>query len=234
MKKFLTARWRDLIMANYEVAPALLEEFVPPGTRLDLHEGKCFVSLVAFMFLDTRVQGFLIPFHINFEEVNLRFYVRRETADETRRGVTFIKEIVPRTAIAVVARLFYGEPYEAWQMSRRKSEDGSELSYAWWRGDSKNEVTAGLGASTGVPADGSHEEFITEHYWGYTKRGATRTDEYRVEHPKWEIFSVEDFEIEVDFGRLYGERFAHLTGTRPFSIFVAAGSEVAVYKGQTI
>ena len=73
MKKFLTAKWHDLIMANYEVDPSLLEPRLPAGTSIDLNEGKCFVSLVGFMFLDTRVLDFLVQFHVNFEEVNLRF-----------------------------------------------------------------------------------------------------------------------------------------------------------------
>src|SRR6185295_14844973 len=129
MKKFLTAKWHDLIMANYEVDPSLLAGLVPAGTELDLHEGRCFVSLVGFMFLDTRVLGFLVPFHVNFEEVNLRFYVRRETEDEVRRGVVFIKEIVPRLAIATVARTLYGEPYEAMKMSHVRTE--STVGYSW-------------------------------------------------------------------------------------------------------
>lgn len=89
MKKFLAARWQDLIMANYEVDPELLASRVPPGTELDLNGGRCFVSLVGFMFLGTRVMGVPVPFHINFEEVNLRFYVTRETRDEIRRGICF-------------------------------------------------------------------------------------------------------------------------------------------------
>ncbi len=232
MKKFLTAKWHDLVMANYEVPPDVLEDLVPTGTSLDLHDGRCFVSLVAFMFLDTRVMEFLIPFHINFEEVNLRFYVKRETEDETRRGVVFVKEIVPKTAIAKVARIFYGEPYEKWEMSHSKDEN--ELVYAWWKGDERYSIDATVGENTGVPATGSHGEFIIEHYWGYTKRSETRTDEYKVEHPPWELFAVNDFDIRVDFGQLYGERFAHLNDENPFSIFMAKGSEVSVYKGARI
>ena len=229
MRKFLTAKWHDLVMANYEVEPSLLQEFVPQGTSLDFHEGKCFVSLVAFMFLDTRVLRVPVPFHINFEEVNLRFYVKRETPDEIRRGVTFIKEIVPRFAIATVARVFYGEPYEAWRMSHTKTE--KELSYSWWKADCVNQVKAEIGENLGVPEENSHGEFIIEHYWGYTKRGENRTDEYKVEHPKWEIFSVTDYEIAVDFGKLYGERFSFLSDEKPFSILLAKGSPISVYKG---
>lgn len=232
MKKFLTAKWQDLVMANYEIEPALLEEFVPEGTSLDRHDGRCFVSLVAFMFLDTRVLEFLIPFHINFEEANLRFYVKRELPDETRRGVTFIKEIVPKNAIAKIARIFYGEPYEKWNMSHARDE--SELVYSWWKENERHKIAVTIGENTGVPEENSHGEFITEHYWGYTKRGMHRTDEYKVEHPKWELFAVNDFEIKVDFGKLYGEKFDFLNNEKPFSIFMAKGSEVSVYKGQKL
>ncbi len=219
-------------MANYEVAPEILADRVPKGTLLDFHEGKCFVSLVAFMFLDTRVLGFPVPFHINFEEVNLRFYVKRETETETRRGVVFVKEIVPRFALAFVARTFYGEPYEVWRMSHAKSEN--DLSYAWWKGDCQNQLKVKIGENLGVPDTESHGEFIIEHYWGYTQRGAARCDEYKVEHPKWELFSVDSAKIDVDFGKIYGEKFAFLNNENPYSILLAKGSEISVYKGAKI
>lgn len=229
MMKFLKAEWRDLIMANYEVDPAVLEPLVPMGTKLDRHEGKCFVSLVGFMFLDTRVLDFLVPFHVNFEEVNLRFYVRRETDDEIRRGVVFVKEIVPRTAIAMIARRLYGEPYERWRMLHFR--DALHVRYSWEKGECKNSVSVESGKNLGVPGEGSHEEFIIEHYWGYTKRGERRTDEYKVEHPKWELFEAENARIDVDFGSTYGEQFAFLNDKDPFSVVLAKGSEIAVYKG---
>ena len=232
MKKFLTAKWHDLIMVNYEVDPALLRARVPVGTELDLQDGKCFVSLVGFMFLDTRVMDFLVPFHINFEEVNLRFYVKRETEDELRRGVVFVKEIVPKTAIAAVARILYGEPYERWEMSNFR--DDKTVRYSWTLGDCANTLSVERGVSLGVPAEGSHGEFIIEHYWGYTKRGEDRTDEYKVEHPKWELFAAENPHIAVDFGGTYGKEFGFLTDARPSSVLLAAGSDIAVYKGKPI
>ena len=232
MKKFLTARWADLIMANYEVDPRVLADRVPAGTELDLYEGKCFVSLVGFMFLDTRVLDFLVPFHVNFEEVNLRFYVRRETEDETRRGVVFVKEIVPRGAIAMVARRLYGEPYERRKMSNFRDE--KRVEYSWSRDGVKNKLSVERGENLGVPAENSHGEFIIEHYWGYTKRGNSRTDEYKVEHPKWELFAAENARINVDFGETYGSGFGSLNEQVPYSILLAKGSEIAVYKGKTI
>jgi uncharacterized protein len=232
MKRFLTARWEDLIMANYEVDPALLADRVPLGTELDLHDRKCFVSLVGFMFLDTRVMDFLIPFHVNFEEVNLRFYVRREIETEVRHGVVFIKEIVPKAAIAAVARTLYGEPYERWKMSNFR--DDGHVRYSWDKRGCSNTLSVKRGESQGVPADDSHGSFIIEHYWGYTKRKANRTDEYKVEHPKWELFEAEHPHIDVDFGTTYGEEFAFLTYAEPYSIVLAKGSEVAVYKGKHI
>lgn len=229
MKKFLTAEWRDLIMANYEVDPTVLADRVPAGTELDLHDGRCFVSLVGFMFLDTRVMDFIVPFHVNFEEVNLRFYVRRETDDEIRRGVVFVKEIVPKAAIAMVARTLYGEPYERWKMSNFR--DALHVRYSWEKGECRNAVSVESGANLGVPGEDSHEEFIIEHYWGYTKRGTGRTDEYKVEHPKWELFEAGDPHIDVDFGGTYGEEFAFLENEKPYSVVLAMGSEIAVYKG---
>jgi uncharacterized protein len=232
MRKFLTAKWQDLVMANYEVAPELLADRVPRQTSLDFHDGKLFVSLVGFMFLDTRVLGVPVPFHINFEEVNLRFYVKRETETEIRRGVCFVKEIVPRYAIATVARVLYGEPYECWKMNHTKTEKA--VGYSWQKGDSANSIKVEIDRDLGVPATNSHGEFIIEHYWGYTKRGANRTDEYKVEHPKWELFSVKNEQINVDFGKTYGEEFAFLNNEKPFSILLAKGSEIAVYKGEKL
>lgn len=219
-------------MANYVVEPALLADFLPNGVEFDFWNGELYVSLVAFKFVETRVRGFRVPFHVDFEEVNLRFYVKRETTNETRRGVVFVKEIVPRRAIAFVARAFYGEPYETWRMGHALAEN--ELSYFWHKGDCVNRVKVEYGESVGVPKENSHGEFIIEHYWGYTKRGANRTDEYKVEHPKWELLKVERAEIQVDFGKTYGEQFAFLTTAKPKSVLLAKGSEISVYKGEKL
>ena len=232
MSRFLTARWEDLVMANYAVDPALLADRVPEGTELDIFNGKCFVSLVAFKFVDTKVLGIPVPFHTDFEEVNLRFYVRRETDNEVRRGVTFVKEIVPKAAITLVARTLYGEPYETWTMSHKLNEN--ELTYKWSDSDSKNRLHVEIGRNLGVPPDRSEGEFIIEHYWGYTKRGKNRTDEYRVAHPKWELFEIDYAEIDIDFGATYGDEWSFLSETEPNSIFMAKGSEIEVYKGEKI
>jgi uncharacterized protein YqjF (DUF2071 family) len=229
MRNFLTAKWRDLIMADYEVYPELLADRVPAGTELDFHEGRCFVSLVGFMFLDTKVLGLPIPFHINFEEVNLRFYVRRDTGSEIRRGVVFIKEIVPRYAIATVARVIYGEPYECWTTSNER--DDRSVQYRWKNSACTNQLRVERGEDLGVPVEGSHGSFIIEHYWGYTDRGSRRTDEYKVEHPKWNLFSTGNATVDVDFGKSYGQEFAFLSQREPYSIVLAAGSDIAVYKG---
>jgi uncharacterized protein YqjF (DUF2071 family) len=232
MRKFLTAKWHDLIMANYAVTPDLLPSRVPAGCELDLDDGQCFVSLVGFMFLGTKVLGVPVPFHVNFEEVNLRFYVKRTTSGEVRRGVVFIKEIVPRYAIATVARVMYGEPYECWRMSNERDE--STVAYQWQKQNYRARLSVNRGENLGVPADDSHGSFIIEHYWGYTCRGNGRTDEYKVEHPKWELYSTVDETIDVDFEQVYGKEFSTLTTQDPHSVVLAAGSEIAVYKGEKL
>lgn len=232
MRKFLTAEWRDLIMANYEVEPSLLAEYLPAGTELDLYQGKCFISVVGFMFVDTRVLGFLIPFHINFEEINLRFYTRRVLDGEVRQAVTFIREIVPLPMVSLVARTVYGEPYETWKM--RHAGSYGRIEYEWSKHGVENRLAVTVGDELGVPAVESLEHFIIEHYWGYTRRSENRTDEYLVEHPPWSLHEAREPQIKVDFGRTYGEKFAFLTDTKPYSVLFTRGSEIVVYQGKSI
>lgn len=231
---FLSAEWRKLLMANYVVPPELLAPYVPWGTELDFWQGECYVSLVGFMFLDTRVLGIPIPFHRDFEEVNLRFYVRRQTAQESRRGVVFIKEIVPKPAISLVANVVYRENY-ATQRMRHDWEIGSEqqrVSYEWkplW-GSEWYKMVALTEPTTQPIAEGSEAEFITEHYWGYARASGLRTNEYQVEHPRWDVYPVRSFDILGDFARLYGGAFGEILSRPPHSVFVAEGSEVRVLR----
>jgi uncharacterized protein len=225
-KTFLTAEWRNLAMANYAVPPEILKDFVPAGTELDLFQGHCYVSLVGFMFLKTKLLGLPIPFHQNFEEVNLRFYVRKQTKEGWVRGVVFVKEIVPRWAIAFVARQVYREPYVTMKMSNfiENTEGGKKVKYTWGNHSIALKTTA-----ESLPiAEGSEEEFITEHYFGYTRWDATTTKEYEVQHPRWFVNPVLDYDINCDFGKLYGERFAYLKDEKPYSVLLAEGSAIAV------
>ena len=230
-KPFLTANWRYLAMLNYVVDPKVLESLVPFGTELDFHEGKTFLSIVGFLFLDTRVLGLPIPLHRDFEEVNLRFYLRRKSVDDWRRGVAFVRELVPKRAIAWVARAFYGEPYSALPMRHSiEHKDGRVLvQYQWQRGGRWETLSIN---ATGEPQDseeGSHEEFITEHYWGYTalKSGAS---EYRVEHPRWKLWPARSFEFKADIATLYGPQFVEALSVPPASAFIAEGSQVGVFR----
>lgn len=229
-RPFLTAEWRNLLMINFAVDPKFLAPLVPAGTVLDAHAGVTFVSLVAFRFLGTRVLGLPIPFHRNFEEMNLRFYVRRELPTEVRRAVVFIKEIVPRWAIACLARALYNEPYATLPMRNRVGGDPPQLEYGWRIGGEWLSLRArahGIGA---VPDPRSVEAFITEHYWGYTRQRDGCTLEYRVEHPRWRVWSSELSDLP-DLEGCYGKEMTHALG-RPKSTMVADGSPVRVMRGR--
>ena len=234
---FLTAEWRYLAMLNYEIAPEILAPLVPRGTELDLWAGKNYVSVVGFLFLDARVLGLPIPFHRNFEELNLRFYVRRQVADGWRRGVVFIKELVPRAAIAFVARTFYNENYLALPMTHRVEKTGAEVQsaeYSWRFHGAHNRLkvaTRGIAQSL-VP--GSPQEFITEHYWGYARQRDGSTMEYRVEHPPWQVWEVATAEFKCDIAGLYGANFETCLRGPPASAFLAAGSAVKVFCGKRL
>lgn len=241
---FLSAQWRDLVMLNYAVDPALLLPHVPAGTELDAWGSTTYVSAVGFMFLRARVLGCAIPWHRDFEELNLRFYVRRRGRDGEphvgpdgyKRGVAFLKEIVPRAAVALVARRLYGERYESWPMRHGRSDTpgGAALSYdvrvarRW----------GGLGLRVvGEPAPlrpGSEEEFIAEHYWGYVARPGRATLEYRVEHPPWRAWPGLDPRNDLDLAALYGREFAAALAGPPRSAFLAEGSAVTVHHGDPL
>jgi len=219
-------------MLNYLVHPAVLAPFVPAGTELDDWQGRTFVSVVGFLFLDTRVLGVAVPGHRDFAEVNLRFYVRRHAADGVRRGVVFLKEIVPRWAVAAAARLLYGEKYVALPMRHEVTPD--HATYLWrhrgaWNG--LHLVPLGEPAAAGP---GSEEEFITEHYWGYSRRRGGGTVEYRVEHPRWRVWSAEMAILECNATALYGAQFASALAASPSSAFLADGSPVIVYRARRL
>src|SRR4029453_17629723 len=167
---FLTGEWRYLAMLNFEVDPTLVRPLVPAGTELDDFRGRTFVSLVGFMFLDTRVLGIPLRRPRDFEEVNLRFYVRRRTAEGWRRAVVFVKELVPRAAIAMAARVLYGENYVAVPMSHRITVTGEgagavrHVSYRWRFEGDENAIRVTVRGEASEIAAGSQEEFITEHY----------------------------------------------------------------------
>ena len=235
LRRFLTAQWRYLAMLNYRVAPELLRPFVPAGTALDTWRGDHYVSVVGFLFRDTRLLGVPVPFHRHFEEVNLRFYVRREVAGEVRRGVTFIRELVPRRAIATVARLRYNEPYLALPMRHAlgavDADTGgpSHAEYAWRQRSGWSRLRVVPGGPAQPLVAGSEEEFITEHYWGYTRQRDGSTVEYRVEHPRWRVWPVASAELHGELGEIYGDSFAALLRGRPASAFLADGSAVTVF-----
>ena len=233
---FLTAEWRKLAIANYAIDPSVLAKYVPYGTELDLWEGKCYVSLVGFMFVNTKLLGIKVPFHINFEEVNLRFYVKRLENDAWKRGVVFVKEIVPKPALTFVANTVYKEHYETLPMQHQWTEgdDDRTVDYKWKKNKKWQsfKVIADLEPST-IPRH-SETEFITEHYWGYAKVKEEVTNEYEVTHPKWQQYKVKSSEIDVDFGLVYGSDFDFLNDQNPTSVMLAEGSEITMESKRTI
>lgn len=226
---FLTAEWRSLLMINYAIDPTVLQPLVPHGVELDLWRGEALVSMVGFLFLDTRVMGVPIPFHRNFEEVNLRFYVRRQTPEGWRRGVTFVREIVPRQAIATLARVLYNEPYLACAM-RHRLEPGS-CEYGWYFRGRWNGMSAEFADEPAPLGEGSAEEFIFEHYWGYTRQRDGGTAEYRVEHPRWRAWTARNARLDCEAVALYGADFARALAAQPVSAFLAEGSAISVRRG---
>lgn len=236
-RQFLKSQWKNLVMLNYEVDPQILDNYLPPGTVLDLWDGKALVSMVGFMFQDTRVLGIKWPWHVTFEEVNLRFYVKHFNGTERKRGAVFISEIVPKSLIALIANNLYKEHYRALPMrsSITETQDGhTQFSYEWKLNGRWNKLGATASNQLLDIEPGSAEEFIFEHYWGYNKLSSLTTMEYQVEHISWQTGKVRDYVFDADVAALYGAAFEHFLKKEPVSAFFAVGSAIKVRMGDKI
>lgn len=231
---FLTANWRNVLMLNYAVDPILVRRFVPAGTELDAFEGDTYVSLVGFEFEHTRIAGFPIPFHGSFEEVNLRFYVKREA----RRGVVFVRELVPKYAVAAIARFLYGENYSRAPMSHRiRVQPGGqvvEAEYSWGSGPNLCSMRIEIEKPSFLPREGSLGQFITEHYWGYSAQSDGGCLEYEVQHPQWRVRQAKDAKFSGDAALFYGADFGRVLMRPPDSAFLAEGSGVSVFSATKV
>ncbi len=216
-------------MINYQVNPEVLIPYLPKGTELDFYKDKCYISIVGFMFLNTKLLGIKVPFHINFEEVNLRFYVKRRTAKGFKRGVVFIKEIVPKSAITIVANTIYKENYQTLPMQHQWKEIDQYLQVAYkWKTKGKwNSIEVKAINQLKNIEENSKIEFIAEHYWGYAK-DKNKTTEYEVKHEKWKYYLINKFNIDVDFKETYGKDFSFLSNEIPSSVMLLEGSEISV------
>ncbi|MBL7880208.1 MAG: DUF2071 domain-containing protein [Chryseobacterium gambrini] len=225
---FLKAEWRKLAIINYEINPEILEKYLPKGTELDFYNGKCYVSIVGFMFLNTKLLGLPIPFHRNFEEVNLRFYVKKKEGNDWKRGVVFIKEIVPKLALSFVANSIYKEHYETMPMKNIIHQKDQELLIKYsWKDKEWHSIEISAESEPLKMENNSEFEFITEHYYGFTKK-ENKTSEYEVCHPKWDYYLIKNYQLKINFQKVYGNDFECLNHRKPMSVMLAEGSEIEV------
>lgn len=231
---FLTAEWRWLAMLNYQVEPELLGPLVPRGTALDLWNGTAYVSVVGFLFERIRVLGVPLVTHRRFEEVNLRFYVSREVRGETRGGVTFIRELVPRRLIAAAAKATYNEPYRRVTMFHRlevtDSAAAKRAAYEWRIGPRFSTIRVEAEGAGQPLVAGTFEDHLTHREWGYTRQRDGSTVEYRVDHPRWTFWPASDAQCAGPaLAESFGDDFADVLRGGPQSAWLSDGSAVAVH-----
>jgi len=231
MKLFLKAKWENIIMANYQIEPELLLPFLPKGVSLDLYQGKAYVSLVGFMFKNTKLFDVPIPFFGTFEEINLRFYVVRKEGDELKRGVVFINETIPYRLVAWIANKLYKEHYTVVPTKHQliKTSESNHIQFEWLLQKKWNSIAVDFDSKTESMKTNSLEKFIYEHYYGYTKINEHQTEEYQLRHPSWKTHKINDYNIDCDFEAMYGKSFSILNQTKPTAVFIAKGSDVSIY-----
>lgn len=233
MKTFLTATWSHLLNLSFAVPDALLLPHLPPELELDRYQGQAYVSLVAFDFLNTRVRGIKVPFHVNFPEVNLRFYVQHQG----QRGVVFIREFVPKHCIALIAHRVYNEPYLAFPMESQhtQAEDGSlALTHQIWKDKDELLLKARISGPEQVPGPDTAAHFFKEHELGFGRDKKGETLCYRVEHPLWATRDLQIEELALDFGKFYGPEWALLNGRTPEHALYCVGSPIKVFSAQRL
>lgn len=230
MALFLKANWEDIIMANYEIDPAILLPFLPKGVELDLFDNKCYISFVGFMFKNTKIFNIPIPKFGSFEEINLRFYVSRKVGNEVRRGVVFINETIPYPIVAWVANKLYNEKYTVVPTKHNYENkiNSKSIKFEWLLNNNWNYIQVERTNTCNKLENNSLEKFIYEHYYGYTKTNDIKTEEYKLQHPSWETYSVLNYDINCNFNSMYGKEFSVLNDTKPTSVYIAKGSEVGI------
>lgn len=234
---FLRAGWYHLAMLNYIVEPRILEPHLPAGTELDFFQGRTYISVVGFQFLDSKVLGVPLLFHREFEEVNLRFYVVRHTPNGPRRGVVFLREIASKWLISLAARWLYNEQYVTMSMRQRvvlpSGDKDGLVQYEWRHAQRWQGLSVRFNGEPRPLAPSSEEQFIAEHYWGYARQRDGSTMEYQVEHPPWRVWQATSATYDCDVEAIYGREFVPFL-KEPASYFVADGSPVVVRRGRRL
>ncbi len=221
---FLTAQWRNLIVATFAVPDDILEKYLPPGLELDRHDGQAFCSLVGFQFQKPSVFGLPSPFYRNFPEWNLRIYVRRGE----KRGVHFVREFVPHRLVTWAGRLSFREPFETAPVTVDVSTGATKLKveYTVTRGGKTHLLSAEGAIRTQCPSD--WDARFTDLNWAFSHTSSGGIREFEVKRPAWDMHPLHRFHIDVDWAKLYGPRWALMNGREPVSVALLAGSEVRV------
>ena len=227
----MVADFQYLVFLNYQVDRDLLTSRIPHGVQLQLFNGKAYISVVAFLFKNLQVAGIPAPFHQEFEQVNLRFYVKQGTAASEKRGVVFIREIVPKTLLATAARVLFNEKYLSLPMRHdfqiEKNQTNS-VEYGWQTERQECSLRAVFDNQWSYPEANSAEHFFMARPYSFTRRKDGATNEMILEHPLWRTAPVIDARAEYDIPEIFGAEFVPYLTLLPASVFIAEGSPITL------
>lgn len=233
---FLQADWNKLICANYIIDPKILEKYIPFGTILDLHQEKCYVSLVCFKYSNTQLFGIKFPFYKNFEEINLRFYVKREISPGIwRKEAAFTQLFFPKRPLTFIANFIYKENYKTRPIKHTlKKNEFHDVTTYYIKNKKWFHISVSYDRKLHPIVKTSSEYFFHGHLWGTAKVNSKSSTSYKIEHPEWKTYSITNWEINVDFGSLFGNDFKFLNAIKPESVMMTEGSKVTVKKKHMI
>lgn len=230
MENLLTCEWRKLAFANYIVPPEIVEKYLPAHTKIDFYNGNCVVSLVGFEFRNVEMAGVKVPFYSDFEEINLRFYVKRFDGSKWRKGTVFISEIVNKSALGILANTLVRENYQILPTAREIKETENELDvkYSWTFNKEDYHFSVKSDRLASPYTENSEADFILNRLYGYGKIDDKTSNEYDISHSSWSTYRVDEYSIHVDFARQFGAEFSMLSSTTPHSVMLSEGSKVEI------
>ena len=231
-KPFLIAQWVNLILMSWQVEPARLFPYLPGGTTLDLFDNTAYLTMIAFEFRQTSIRGIRVPGHVNFPELNLRFYARARG----NRGVVFIREFVPRPLIAWVARTVYHEPYDYCRLRHdvESTPETVRVTHTVKHHGYTYAIQVEGHNQPYLPPPTSLEHHLKEHGRGYGTSRVGTTVTYGVAHRFWLVYPLSRFHYTIDMAKLYGQEWAFLNDQAPANVTLAQGSDVQVFPPTTL
>lgn len=236
-RTILSAERTSLVALNFQADPLLIKAWVPPGFEPDLHNGDCYVSLLAVSLRKVRGRGLPFPICLGLGSIYLRVYVCRQTDRGMIRGFRQVRSVVTSERGRWLLYPLFGDDLKVARIRQtlsgfdgKGSEEHPPTAELVWKaakdeGTSRIKVTGRHRISLG--ARDSKVGFILNHNWLFTEE-AGKTVAYEYRSAPAAIWDAGHVTVQGETSDLVGDRLAKVMGRKPASVFLVEKSPVLV------